>query len=350
MSAPTEKARTPGRSRKRTPPSNRPIFVVACARSGTTLLQLMLHAHPRIAIPPETRWLIPLYANRAQFGDLTQRKNRRKVAKRIVQRPASKFRNLGIQPKPVIRRIVKGPPTIGSAAALVYRSYARAHGKPRWGDKRPAYILHLDMLLELFPDAQIVHIIRDGRDCVSSLKGMRWWQGGAISATWYWREAMRAGERARRTLPADQYHELYYESLVADPETELRRLCDFLGEEFSPAMLEPHQIADVAVPAIKLKRHHSRTHKPVDTAAVARWKERLEPWELRLIEVAARRELRRHGYELSANATLPPLVPYARFLRYAQQRTVRSLINRRRAARLAASYTQPVASQIPTSR
>ncbi|MPZ73195.1 MAG: sulfotransferase [Nitriliruptorales bacterium] len=347
MSAP---AQTPRRGRTRSAPSNRPIFVVACARSGTTLLQLMLHAHPRIAIPPETRFLIPLYEQRARFGDLTQKPNRRKVARLIVRRPSSKFRNLGLDPGAVMRRIVKGPPTIGSAAALVYQSYARRHGKQRWGDKRPAYILHLDMILELFPDAQIVHIVRDGRDCVSSLKRMRWWTSGSVGAIWYWRAAMRAGAWARATLPADQYHELYYESLVANPEAELRRLCDFLGEEFDNAMLAPHQVAHVAVPATKLKHHHARTDKPVDTSAVARWKEQLDPWEVNLMELVARRELERHGYQLATRFPVPSPGRLMAFARYAVRRRLKAIVKKRQRARTARTYTDPVASRLKTTR
>ena len=51
--------------------SNRPIFIFGCPRSGTTLLSLMLHSHSRIAIPPETRFLMPVYRRRKEFGDLT---------------------------------------------------------------------------------------------------------------------------------------------------------------------------------------------------------------------------------------------------------------------------------------
>ena len=61
-------------------PSDRPIFVVGSPRSGTTMLQLMLHAHPRIAIPPETRFFLTAHRRRGEWGDLRERANREKLA------------------------------------------------------------------------------------------------------------------------------------------------------------------------------------------------------------------------------------------------------------------------------
>ena len=77
-------------------PAERPVFVVGCPRSGTTMLQLMLHSHPRIAVPPETRFLLTAYWQRRHFGDLSRVENRRRLARWIVDRPASRFEDLGL--------------------------------------------------------------------------------------------------------------------------------------------------------------------------------------------------------------------------------------------------------------
>lgn len=54
---------------------------MGCPRSGTTLVQLMLHAHAEIAIPPENRFLLEVYDRHEHFGDLREHTNRRKLAK-----------------------------------------------------------------------------------------------------------------------------------------------------------------------------------------------------------------------------------------------------------------------------
>ena len=98
--------------------SDRPIFVVGCPRSGTTLFRVMLHAHPRIAIPPESKFLMPAYRRRARFRDLELRENRELLADWITQREDNGFRDLQLDPETVAAEIVDGPPTLGSAMGI----------------------------------------------------------------------------------------------------------------------------------------------------------------------------------------------------------------------------------------
>lgn len=277
--------------------NDRPIFVVGCARSGTTLLEMMLHSHPRIAMPPETRFLIKLYNERANYGDLNIPENRAAVAAAIVDRKDSKFSDLQLDKEVVRKKLIDGPPTIGSAAGIIFREYAAQHGKPRWGDKRPNYIGYIDQLLALFPDAQIVHIIRDGRDCVASLKRMSWWNHPFRYNINKWIHAIEAGNAARQKLRADQYFELKYEDLVGNPEKELRSLCQFLGEEFYATMLEPYKTAPLVVPKHKLESHHQQlTLKEISPRAVGKWREGLNEKEAALMEVMAEKQLSQYGY------------------------------------------------------
>lgn len=274
-------------------PSDRPIFVVGCPRSGTTMLQLMLHAHPRIALPPESRFLLPAYASRHDFGDLRDPQRRRNLARWIVRTP--QFADLGLTSEHVIDAIVGAPPTLGSALGTVFRLYAGRFGKPRWGDKRPAYLRHLPELLRLFPDAQIITIMRDGRDCVASLKEASWYSSGFAEAVDTWARAADFSERAARRLGPGSYHVVRYEDLVADPETHLRVVCDFLEEDYDPAMARPDELAAVAVP--EYKTWHTLTRRGVTTERVRSWQQRLTTAEIERCEAVFGRRLARFGYE-----------------------------------------------------
>ena len=295
----------------------RPIIVVGCPRSGTTLLQLMLHSHPRMAIPPETRFVIDAYDRRREFGDLGDPAARRALAEWITGRRESVFHDLGLDAAAVTEEIVAGPPTLGSALAIVFQAYARRFGKPRWGDKRPTYIQHLDHIMRLFPDAQVVHVIRDGRDCVASLKEMSWYKKDTNHAISTWAQAIDAGRRAAGTLGPDAYHELRYEDLVADPETALRGLCGFLGEEYDPVMTQPSRMAPAAVPA--QKHWHERTHGAVTTGRIRSWERRLEPGEISLAEAVLGGRMREYGYELSG-APRPSASQLAAFAKVSAER------------------------------
>jgi Sulfotransferase family len=274
--------------------NDRPIVILGCPRSGTTLLQVMLHSHPRIGIPPETRFLLPAYRERLRFGDLSETANRRALGDFIVRTKGHRFGDLGLDRDATVGEIVDGPPTLGSAVGIVLRAYAQRFGRPRWGDKRPAYYNYIDVVMRLFPDARILHVVRDPRDCVASLKRMPWWRTDSYHSVAAWAQSIDNTERAIRVWPG-AVTRVQYERLVAEPESELKALCAELGEEYDPAMAEPERLADVAVP--ERKHWHSNTRVGPTTERVGRWKDDLEPWEASLCETVLAERMARFGYE-----------------------------------------------------
>lgn len=288
--------------------SDGPIIVLGCPRSGTTLLQVMLHSHPRIAIPPENRFVLPTYFSRLEFGDLEEPANRRALAEFIVQK-GSKFKDFGLDRSETIAEIVAGPPTVGSALASLFRGYAARFDRPRWGDKRPMYHSYIDVVLRLFPGAQIVHVVRDPRDCVASLKKMSWWKRDSHYAVSSWARSIENTEDASRRWPG-AVTRIDYERLVTDPEAELKKLCAFLGEDYDDAMAEPDRLAPVAVP--ERKHWHSNTRVKPTTKPIGRWKTELERWEVALCETVLEDQLEAFGYELTG-AGRPPLAHLARY-------------------------------------
>jgi len=284
--------------------SYRPVFVIGCPRSGTTLLTLMLSSHSRIAIPPETRFLLPVFRAHREFGDLAEKRNRRRLARRVVRRKGTKFGHLGLDRNRVVWEIVNGPQSLGSALAVPFRLYAGDRGKPRWGDKRPGHVRNVDVLMALFPDAQLVHIVRDPRDCVGSLVRMPWWSRGTDGALAAWVHAVDCAAAARRRLPADAFHELRYEDLVADPRAALARLCAFLGEDFEEGMLDHRDVA-AGLPQRQRALWHQETQGVVCSRRVGTYAGVLTAPEIALVESAAGFRMRQLGYQPSGTGTAP---------------------------------------------
>jgi hypothetical protein len=309
------------------------------------MLSLMIHAHPRMAMPPESRFLLRSWRNRKKFGDLSSPEQRMALAKACV-RTGSKVRDLGLDPQEVLEAILAAPPTYGSAYGTIFKMFADKHGKARWGDKRPAYYQEVDLLLRLFPDAQIVHIVRDGRANVASLKKMPWWPYDSIGSMAAWSQAEYCSRRNAKRLPADVFHVVRYESLVANPEPVLRDLCRFLEEDFHPSMLEPSEVRDI-VPEKKV--WHGNLKQSVNTDRVESWRKGLEPWELGLMETVLRRKLKRWDYPISGAGERPSPKLVAKYAKDAFER--RSAMRKRWAeeSREAAAGTYPLAAQL-TSR
>jgi hypothetical protein len=275
----------------------RPIFVLGPPRSGTTLLGLMLHAHPRIAIPPENRFVLPAYFRRERFGDLSRPEGRRLLAEEIVG--SRLFGDLGLDPQWVTDRVMATGWSVGTAVGLVLRAYADRFGKVRWGDKRPVYRKYLWVIERLFPDAQFVSTVRDGRDCVASMAAVPTWREDTDPNRRIreWMESVQYAEAARERLPQDSFYEVRYETLVTEPEKQLRGLCDFLGEPFDEAMLTPQEVADQVVPDRKV--WHAKTRQEVSPSSIGSFTERLTEPELRACETIMADRLHDRGYELS---------------------------------------------------
>jgi len=124
----------------------------------------------------------------------------------------------------------------------LYEMWATARGKPRWGDKTPQYVNEIPLLMQLFPDAQVIHIIRDGRDTAISWLRTGFDPRNLYMAARMWREMVRKGRQDGAALPAGAWLEVRYETLLAQPEATMRQVCDFLGEPFVAEVLRPSRI------------------------------------------------------------------------------------------------------------
>jgi hypothetical protein len=119
----------------------------------------------------------------------------------------------------------------------LFEIWARKEGKPRWGDKTPHYVRDIPLLLRLFPDAQVIHVIRDGRDVALSWLRTQFEPRNLYMAARMWKEMVTQGRRDGALLPARSYMELSYETLLAQPEATMRGVCRFLNEPWDSAVL-----------------------------------------------------------------------------------------------------------------
>lgn len=266
-----------------------PFFIVGCPRSGTTLLRLMVDGHSRLAVPPESHFIVALS---------TPRRLRRVLRPATVDDvlPYLSARDWDVSHDDVRAAVAQAAPrSYAALVATVFSTYAAARGKPRWGDKTPRYVDHLARLAELFPDARFIHLIRDGREVAASLAERRWGPQSAVLNAFVWRRAIHRGRGAARGL-GGRYMEVRYEDLVADAEAQLRRICDFLGEAYEPEMLA-YSSGDRAG-RVAGSTGSSHLAKP-PTAGLRDWRAGLTPLEQRGVEAVCREALARLGYPLA---------------------------------------------------
>ena len=237
-----------------------PLFIVGCPRSGTTLVQTMLDSHPRLSVTYEADFLVDV--------TLGLRSSAASAEQALTAAEAhSNFRtnNYDISAARTVCREL-GITDAAGAMRVLAASEAVARGKARWGNKTPKALLHLAGLAAVYPDAQFIHVIRDGRH--AALSQLRVSNRSLVQGALLWRTGLRTGRPAGSRLGPDRYLEVRLEELAAAPEEQLRRMCAFLGEEFAPSMLQSHKAARDRIPASDLGIH-PRLGEPARAASAA---------------------------------------------------------------------------------
>jgi Sulfotransferase family len=292
---------------------NRPLIIGACPRSGTTLLRTMLNSHPEIAVPRETRFVLESWERRKKFGDLRELENRRRLAHWIFKRKKSRWRVLGIDRDEAIERLLHAPPTLGSMVATCFVMYAEKDGKPRWGDKRPTYAARMRPIFDLFPHTQFVHVIRDPRACVASMRQLGWYVDNVPAALELWARCVRVARSWGRKLAPDQFLEVQYEELIREPQETLARIARY-GGLASDAGAMNDMLRYYEHDERRNQRFHANVSRPLDEARISRWTHVLEPREIAFIERAAAPVMAKYGYAPVAEGVASPPELMKRFL------------------------------------
>jgi len=269
-----------------------PFFVVGAQRSGTTMLRLMLNNHPRLAVPFESGFIPVFFGRLAEYGSLTEPSNAERLLNDICLHPKVDKGGLVPDVAAVLSRRIASYRDLVDA---IFREYAKRKGKARWGDKTPAYITEVETIASIFPEARLIHVVRDGRDVALSLGGLNWGSRHIprIAQDWRWKTVLahKVG-----TVLGDRFLEVRFEDIVRDAEGELRRICEFLGEPFDPAVLAYSASAESEMPPDSMQWHRTST-RPPDPAKVYEWKRRMPIADRILFEAAAGDALELFGYE-----------------------------------------------------
>jgi len=284
--------------------SKPPVFIVGSPRSGTSLLRNMLNRHPSLAICGETQFNHYVYRRRRAFGDLGTLRNRQRLIDEYLS--IRRIQRLGMDIPSLKEKLAREATSYPALFACLARSYAESTGKDRWGEKTPQHALISELLCEWFPGAAILHILRDPRDTVASLQRMPWASNSVITNARTW---LACNLAARNSSHRPEYLLVRYETLVAQPEMELARICAHLGEASAPAMLVADDSAAPASPWARLSR------EPVTVKRIGAWQEELTARDAALIDWVVGPQLQSFGYQRVATA--PSIPSVARGLAFA---------------------------------
>lgn len=231
-----------------------PVFIVGAGRSGTTMFRLMLNSHPNIYIPPEA-WF---------FGELLYKFSNKKVLSIDDVNSARSIITSNVRwpdwncsnEKLDVALDFKSPPTIRELIESVFFNCSKLGDKKIWGEKSPRHSYLISQMLEIFPDAKFIHVIRDGRDSCISIYNRGWWDRSFPRICEHWSSCVKAAIKGR-SFPAGQYFEIRYEDLVSNPKEILEKVCIFLNIKFYSKMIDFNKRIEVDVPDRERQLHSS---------------------------------------------------------------------------------------------
>ena len=269
-----------------------PIFV-GSGRSGTTLLRTIFDSHPDLAMAHEPQFVGTVARKEKQLNAGGFQVGR--FVDTIYGNP--NFRRMGLERPAVEAALAADPPSgLAEAVRAVFSLWAAAQDKPRYGDKTPGYIIQIPELARLFPEARFVNVIRDGRNVALSYIERPWGPSTLAEGALYWRSRVSRGRSAGLALGPSRYTEVRYEDLVADTETEVRRICEFLDLSWQPAMLRYHEKADEFVASSHEPEAFRNVARP-PTTGTRDWSEAMTDRDIAIFEAIAGDLLRDLGYE-----------------------------------------------------
>ena len=291
-------------------------FVVGMNRSGTTLLRMMLDAHPQLVIPPETHFVPDLIK-------ATKKRGAKPADALAAMKSHREWEDFSFSDSDAlawleaIPRLEPGP-----ALRAFYEAYAARAGKPRWGEKTPRYVLKMPQIQAALPEARFVHVIRDGRDVALSVldRTVKDLDAAEVARRW-----QRKIERARADAPAlEGYLEVRYEALVADPRPVLQEICEFIELDFDETMLDYHERSGERLEEMRRElpgegssaelsverrmETHRRTTAPPDASRATRWRQEMSADDRSSFERVAGGTLASLGYPLPETPSVAFLV------------------------------------------
>lgn len=180
-----------------------------------------------------------------------------------------------------------------------YRVLAAQSGKKRWGDKTPSYLEHVDGLIEIWPDARFLLLVRDGRDVALSIRKLPFGANNVLAAARDWSRGIRIGLAASSRYP-EKFLTVLYEDLVAEPESQVKRICQFLSLSFVPSMLEVES-TDRAVLENDKVAWFGKLWGGINQSSAGRWRHEMSDRDQALFVALAHAELLAYRYELGTD-------------------------------------------------
>lgn len=282
-----------------------PIFILGNPRSGTSLLRVIINAHPDILIPPECGFAVWLYdefknkdfernQTKNNFIEKLIRTRKFETWKLNIDELKTKFLNIHVK-------------NYADTVDFIYRFYGSSHSIyfKRWGDKNNFYLNNMTEINEIFPEAQFIHIVRDGRDVASSYIDIssksiesKYSPDLPVNIKDIAIDWIRNNDKIIRSLsdvPEERKLLIRFEDVIQNFDLIIRKIIHFLGISYSEKM-KNFQHSTNALEPDEFMQWKSKLYNGLDQSSIGRYKKDLSLEEVEIFNRLAGKSLRKYGY------------------------------------------------------
>jgi hypothetical protein len=278
-------------------------FIVGRGRSGTSLLSSILNTHPDISVVPEGMFVINLLKKYRATNQWDEKSLDRFYDDLFLDERLAQWWNLDKEAFKGDLLKLKGERTYSSLCRFVYQREAYAAKKKATRfivDKNNSNSLFIPELIELFPTAKFIHIVRDPRDTVASYKQVPFDANGTIALAQRWKHYNRVILKHSSGFP-EKFHLILFENLLSEPMRYLSDLCQFLGIDFNEQLLHFYEknsyYGNLKEATAEVKTAYQNINKPLDSNQAFKWKQNLEKKDWQEINTVCHKEIAYFGYE-----------------------------------------------------
>lgn len=278
----------------------KPVFIMFSERSGSNLLRSMLGAHPDVSAPPPQHLWMHLSNALPYYGSLEEDEALERLVEDAVALTQVEGHHLEWQHEVPASEIVDEVEdrTLSGVLSTLYEAYARREGASAWVCKENDIYDHAHQIREVRPDAQVVYLVRDGRDVTCSTKKIPSNDQHTYAIARTWRQEQEACMEVHQELrPLGASHLVRYEDLLDDPKGELQDLCEAVGLPFDEAMLRFHE-RDKTQEESERTDYWENLDQPVMKGNKGKFLDQLSPRQIRIFEAEAGEVLELLGYPL----------------------------------------------------
>jgi hypothetical protein len=271
-----------------------PIFIGGPNRSGKTYMRLMLSSHPDIIISRRTNMWTDYYN---KFGDLSQGNNFENCLAALIDN--KHIRKLEPDPDRIRTEFWQGSKTYAGLFELIHVHYTQRIGKRRWGDQTEMVERFADPIFASYPNARIIHMMRDPRDRFEASLTKKRNNLGEASAKWLFSASLAKHNQQKYS---DRYKVVLYESMVTRPEKNLKEICEFLQEMYTPSMLTMGEVPRFQK---RMDAPNRSDGSPLSIDYIGRYQQYLPKRDIVFIQRYSGRVMRAFGYHPTPSRMLP---------------------------------------------